>query len=73
MKFSNAMWAGFFLLSITITACSSGGGGGGTAAAPQKDSIAAASDTLTKTEDDLVSSGQVEQDAVDAEAPQETL
>ena len=73
MKISKKIWVGLVLLSITSAACSSGGGGGGPVAVPTTDNIAAIDNTLNKAEEDLVSSGQVEQDAVDAEAPQETL
>lgn len=72
MKYSNAIGLSLLLFSIAMTACSSSDGGG-TAAAPTTDSLAEVSDTLSKAEDDIVSDGQAEQDAVDAETPQEIL
>ncbi len=70
MKISNVIRLGLFLIAITMTACSSSGGGGAPAL-PQKDSISEADDRLSKAEQALVDSAQVEQDAVKAETPQE--
>ena len=72
MKILNAMRVGVILFSLTAAACSSSDGDGGTAAAPQEDTIAAVSDTLTETEKALASSGEAEQNAVDANDSQET-
>ena len=72
MKILNALRAGVILFSLTAAACSSSDGDGGTAAAPREDTIAAVSDTLTETEKALASSGEAEQNAVDANDSQET-
>jgi len=74
MKTSRTLGIFILALGLGLSACSSSGGGGAAPApAPQVDTLAAPDDTLSKTEEDLVASGQVEQDAVDAEAPNETL
>lgn len=72
MKILNAMRVGVILFSLTAAACSSSDGDGGTAASLQEDTIAAVSDTLTETEKALASSGEAEQNAVDANDSQET-